>query len=80
MSPIHNAIEAVGGVANLARMLGVTTQAVCFWRDGKRKLPYQHCAVIEQETGGLVSRRDLCPDDWQKVWPELANQSTEQGA
>jgi Putative antitoxin of bacterial toxin-antitoxin system, YdaS/YdaT len=27
--------------------------------------------AIERESTGQVTRRDLCPDDWQKVWPEL---------
>lgn len=28
---------------------------------------------IEQGTSGHVTRRDLCPDDWQDIWPELAD-------
>lgn len=55
----------------MARLLNVTTQAVCFWRDGKRSLPVQHCAVIEKATSGAVTRKDLRPDDWQAIWPEL---------
>lgn len=27
---------------------------------------------IEEESGGLVTRRELRPKDWQQVWPELA--------
>lgn len=38
---------------------------------------YRVCAAelavsIERETQGVVSRKDLCPDNWQKIWPELA--------
>ena len=29
-------------------------------------------ADIERITDGAVTRRDLRPDDWQRVWPELA--------
>lgn len=27
--------------------------------------------AIERESGHAVTRRDLFPEDWQKVWPEL---------
>jgi DNA-binding transcriptional regulator YdaS (Cro superfamily) len=30
------------------------------------------CVSIERSTGGAVTRRDLRPDDWQDIWPELA--------
>ncbi|MNF93491.1 hypothetical protein D3C84_761700 [compost metagenome] len=29
-------------------------------------------ARIEHATGGAVTRKDLRPDDWAKIWPELA--------
>jgi DNA-binding transcriptional regulator YdaS (Cro superfamily) len=28
--------------------------------------------AIEQATEGAVTRRDLRPDDWHLIWPELA--------
>jgi DNA-binding transcriptional regulator YdaS (Cro superfamily) len=28
--------------------------------------------LIETHTDGAVTRRDLRPDDWQAIWPELA--------
>lgn len=31
-----------------------------------------NCVAIEQATGGLVTRRDLRPNDWASIWPELA--------
>lgn len=68
----RRAIEIVGGPAKMAAVLDVSTQAVCFWRDGKRRLPPELCASIERATSGLVSRRDLRPDDFLKIWPELA--------
>ena len=30
-------------------------------------------ARIERGSNGNVTRRDLCPDDWQDIWPELAD-------
>ena len=31
----------------------------------------ERCVLIEQITGGALSRRDLRPDDWHRIWPEL---------
>ncbi|MEK0268272.1 hypothetical protein WM008_01120 [Vibrio vulnificus] len=30
------------------------------------------CALLERESAGQVSRKDLRPDDWFEIWPELA--------
>ena len=75
MDAFSKALSIVGGPAQMARLLGVTIQAVCFWRDGTRSLPVQHCAAIERATSGAVTRKDLRPDDWQRIWPELMEAS-----
>lgn len=36
------------------------------------------CVSIERETNGQVTRKDLRPDDWQDIWPELANSEQKQ--
>lgn len=72
MNAIQQAIEAAGGPSKLAAGLGVTPQAVCFWRDGMRRLPFEHGPAIERLAGGAVTRQQLFPDDWQRVWPEMA--------
>ncbi len=61
--------------AGLARILGVAPSLVSQWRNGVRPIPFERCAEIEAATNGLVSRIDLCPDNWQKLWPELLSQS-----
>lgn len=73
------AISVAGGAASLARKLGVSTQAICFYRDEKRRLPEALGARIEALgarvealPGGLVTRKTLFPDTWHVVWPELA--------
>lgn len=71
MNQIGRAAELVGGITKLAAVLGVTPQAVVFWRDGKRRLPVEACPAIERATHGAVGRKDLRPDDWQLIWPEL---------
>lgn len=30
------------------------------------------CSRLEHESGGAITRRDLRPNDWQVIWPELA--------
>lgn len=71
MQPITKAIEHVGGASKLAYLLGVSVQAVCFWRDGKRSIPIDKISEIERVTDGAVRRWDLRPDDWHRIWPEL---------
>jgi len=80
MNLIEAAIDAAGGPSKVARELGVTVQAVCFWRDGKRSMPPEWYATLERMGGGVVTRKDLRPDDWHLIWPELAEPKTEQGA
>ncbi|MCU0967063.1 MAG: helix-turn-helix domain-containing protein [Burkholderiaceae bacterium] len=69
MSAIAEAIENAGGPSKVAAMLGTSAQAVCFWRDGKRRFPVEHCARLAD--AGQVPRWRLRPDDWHRIWPEL---------
>lgn len=81
--PIEKAAEIAGSEKALADWLGVTKAAVWQWKQAGRQTPIEHCPVIEQKTGGVVSRRDLRPSDWARIWPELAEaclQQTTQGA
>lgn len=71
MDHLQDAIQRAGGPAKVAQELGVSVQAVCFWRDGKRQMPVEHCPVLERLTDGAVMRWDLRPDDWHLIWPEL---------
>ncbi|MCS4509159.1 transcriptional regulator [Xylophilus ampelinus] len=71
MNSFSDALETFGGPGKLARSLGITTQAVCFWRDGKRRIPADQCYRIERAMGGLITRQVLRPKDWQEIWPEL---------
>lgn len=34
------------------------------------------CTRIEQASKGAVTRKDLRPNDWAKIWPELAQEAT----
>lgn len=68
---LDTAARLAGGRLTLANMLGVSAAAVGNWKI-RGAIPIEHCAAIEQATGGAVTRIDLRPDDWQKIWPELA--------
>jgi DNA-binding transcriptional regulator YdaS (Cro superfamily) len=64
-----------GGRTELAKILGVSLAAVGNWKL-RGAVPIEHCAQIELATGGRVSRRDLRPTDWHRIWPELATTDT----
>lgn len=58
--------------ADLARKIGVSAAEIYQWKKGIRPIPVERCAAIERATNGAVTRRDLRPDDWHRIWPELA--------
>ena len=62
---------------DLANKLSVTPGFVCQLRSGFRPVPIDRCVPIEQATSGLVTRKDLRPKDWHKIWPELAQQEND---
>lgn len=72
MNSIQKAIEILGGTNATARAIGVSAQAVSQWADGGRPVPIERCVEIERLTSGAVTRKDLRPDDWHRIWPELA--------
>ena len=40
---------------------------------GNKQASAEVAAAVERETGGEATRKDLRPDDWHLVWPELAS-------
>lgn len=70
--PIDRATKCLGtGLEGLGALLGVTKGAVSQWKMAGRKVPVEHCVSIEQKTNGVVTRKELRPDDWHLIWPEL---------
>lgn len=41
------------------------------WADGTRPIPLKYGAAIEIATNGTVTRKDLFPNEWPEIWPEL---------
>ena len=75
-SPVDHAAQMVGGLTALARLLGVSVPTVHEWKTNKRPVPISRCFGIENVTNGAVTRQQLRPDDWQNIWPELAQSPT----
>ena len=67
-------IDMLGRPAKVAKLCGVTVQAVCHWRNNNA-IPAAPlmlmAATIERESHGLVTRKDLFPNTWKIIWPEL---------
>jgi len=60
-----------GNAAKLAREIGVHAPDVFGWASGSRPVPHKYGAAIEKATDGKVTRKELYPNDWQVIWPEL---------
>ena len=71
---LQRAISIIGSATALADLLGITKGAISQWKDKGRSIPFEYGAAIETATSGAVTRRNLFPDDWQRVWPELEGQ------
>lgn len=68
------AIQYAGDTqSGLARLLGTSQPLVHKWLSSKNPLAPEHCALIERATNGSVTRRELRPDDWHLIWPELVD-------
>lgn len=71
MVEIKRACDLVGGISKMAGLLGISGPTVSQWCTGIRPVPIERCVAIERATDGAVTRRDLRPDDWHEIWPEL---------
>ena len=66
-----------GGVGALASRLSISSVYLSQLaaRQGGRSPSAELCVDIERATGGAVMRWDLRPDDWRRIWPELADRA-----
>ncbi|NYT78802.1 helix-turn-helix domain-containing protein [Alcaligenaceae bacterium] len=69
--PIRQACELLGSATNLAKQLGVSPVTINQWALKQRPVPIIRCVQIEELTNGAVTRKQLRPDDWSQIWPEL---------
>jgi DNA-binding transcriptional regulator YdaS (Cro superfamily) len=61
-----------GRGAALAAVLRVPPSFVTKMGNGEKSIPIEHMAAIEAFTGGAVTRQDMYPSGWQRIWPELS--------
>jgi DNA-binding transcriptional regulator YdaS (Cro superfamily) len=70
-------IDLMGGTNKVARLCRVASSNVSTWR--KDGIPRQHlmflAARIEKESHGLVTRKDLFPNNFWLIWPEMLEKS-----
>lgn len=71
---LHKYLSDIETAADLAQRLDITPVLISQWRTGLRLVPIERCFAIEQATNGLVTRKDLRPSDWHRIWPELTEQ------
>ena len=65
---LDKAVALLGSLQSLAEKLDVTKGAVGQWKLPGRRIPAEHCPVIERLTSGQVRCEQLRPDvDWQTV-------------
>lgn len=68
-------IDSLGGTGAVANILGIKAPSVSAWRDGRSVLRIPDDKLIRlaplAEIRGVATRKDLRPNDWQLIWPEL---------
>jgi DNA-binding transcriptional regulator YdaS (Cro superfamily) len=67
----YNSSERGRAVA-LAARLGVSPSYLSQMANGQSPISPERAVEIERETGYQVTRPDMFPDNWQRIWPELA--------
>ncbi len=63
--------ESRGNGLKLAEKLGVSLSFVSQMAHSKTSISPARAVLIEQITGGRVGRKDIFPNDWHLIWPEL---------
>jgi len=68
-------LQARGAQRALAEKLKIPPVLISQWANLRRPIPADRCVEIERATDGVVTRKDLRPDDWHRIWPELLEPS-----
>ena len=64
-------VELLGGAKAVAKKLNISVQAVGQWgEDIPASKLMMLAALIEKESHGLLTRKDLFPNCWHWIWPE----------
>ncbi|HEZ1342615.1 TPA: helix-turn-helix domain-containing protein [Neisseria meningitidis] len=65
-----------GNQSDLARKTGISPSFIYQIAKGLKPVPIQSAALIEKSTNGRVTRKEMFPDTWHLIWPELAGDQT----
>jgi DNA-binding transcriptional regulator YdaS (Cro superfamily) len=55
----------------LAEKVGMNEQYIYQCLTGRREMSAAEAVRIEQESGGLITRKMVCTTSWADIWPEL---------
>jgi len=69
-----------GASSRIASSLGISISYLSQMASGKSPISAARCVAIEQATHGAVTRRDIRPDDYWQIWPEIDDRLSERGA
>lgn len=69
-----------GGASKLAEGIGVSASFLSQMAAGSSAISPARCVLIERATEGVVSRKDLRPNDWRDIWPELITPTSVEAA
>lgn len=64
-------IQGRGGAKAFAVKLGISSSFLSQLISGRAPISPIRCVEIEHKSQGMVTRKDLRPFDWKKIWPEL---------
>ena len=75
MQPI-DLIKKLGGTFAVAELASVKPPSVSEWKTNNR-IPDDKLIRLAPiaEARGIATRKELFPNDWHEIWPEIANQS-----
>ena len=70
-------LELLGGTKKVSELCGTSEPAVSQWR--KNGIPRSQlvflAATLEKKSHGLVTRKDLFPNNFWLIWPEMLEKS-----
>lgn len=60
-----------GKATALAEALKIPATYLSQMASGNRAITAERASDIERFTGGVVTRKEMFPDKWARIWPEL---------
>lgn len=60
-----------GKATDLAESLGIPASYLSQMASGNRAITPERASDIERLTGGIVTRKEMFPAKWRRIWPEL---------